>query len=182
MPGLPPFPASAGPGLAAPPAFAAFGLSLRPATAADFPGLRRLYADTRADEMAQVPWPPGLKQSFLDQQFDLQHRHYLQHYGDAAFLVLERGGEVVGRLYLQRTPPEHLVVDISLLEAWRGRGVGGALLARVQADAAAAGSGVFLHVRRDNHAARRLYLRLGFAPAPGGTDTHERMAWRPLAS
>ena len=139
------------------------------------------HADTRADEMACVPWPAGLKQSFLDQQFDLQHRHYINHYADADFLVLERAGEVVGRLYLQRRSPEHLVVDISLLGPLRGQGLGGALLAQAQADAAAAGCVLVLHVRRDNPAARRLYIRLGFL-ASGGSETHERLAWRPSAS
>lgn len=181
MSALPPFPVATGAGPATPPALAALGLRLRPATTADLPGLRRVYADSRADELAQVPWPPGLRQAFLDQQFDLQHTHYLQHYGDADFLVLERAGEVVGRLYLQRSAPEHLVVDISLRESLRGQGVGGALLAHTQAAAAASGCGVFLHVRRDNPGARRLYLRLGFVPE-GGTDSHERLAWRPSLS
>ena len=181
MGGLPPFPAPAGAGIAAPPALAARGFALRAATLSDLPALRRVYADSRAAEMAMAPWPEGLKQAFLDQQFDLQHRHYVQHYADAEFLVIERGGEVVGRLYLQRQPPEHLVVDISLRESQRGQGLGGALLVHAQADAAAVGRGLFLHVRRDNPAARRLYLRLGFEPA-GGTDSHERMAWRPSLS
>ena len=181
MSALPPFPVATGAGPATPPALAALGLRLRPATMADLPGLRRVYADTRADELAQVPWPPGLRQAFLNQQFDLQHTHYLQHYGDADFLVVERDGEVLGRLYLQRKAPEHLVVDISLRESLRGQGVGSALLAQAQAAAVAQGCGVFLHVRRENGAARRLYLRLGFLPA-GGTDMHERMAWRPSAS
>ena len=115
MGGLPPFPAPTGTGPATPPTLVARGFALRAAMPTDLPALRRLHADTRADEMACVPWPAGLKQSFLDQQFDLQHTHYLQHYGDADFLVVERDGEVLGRLYLQRKAPEHLVVDISLL-------------------------------------------------------------------
>lgn len=181
MGGLPPFPAPTGAGPATPPALVARGFALRAAMPTDLPALRRLHADTRADEMACVPWPAGLKQSFLDQQFDLQHRHYINHYADADFLVLERAGEVVGRLYLQRRSPEHLVVDISLLGPLRGQGLGGALLAQAQADAAAAGCVLVLHVRRDNPAARRLYIRLGFL-ASGGSETHERLAWRPSAS
>lgn len=177
MDGLPPFPGAGGAPLRLTAALASAGISLRPARESDLPALRRLYADTRAAEMAVVPWPPGLKQAFLDQQFSLQHRHYVVHFAAADFLVVESAGEVVGRLYLLRAEPMHRVVDISLFEARRGKGLGRALLEAVQAEAAALGRGVALSVARDNPQARRLYVRLGFVP-DGGSDTHEAMAWR----
>lgn len=177
MDGLPPFPASGGGPPRLPAALQARGLALRPAREADLPALRRLYADTRADEMARVPWPPGLKQSFLDQQFALQHRHYVLHFAAADFLVIESGTALVGRLYLLRGDTEHRVVDISLFEAWRGQGLGRALLEAVQAEAAGLGRGVALSVAPENAGARRLYLRLGFRPA-GAAGAHEAMAWR----
>ena len=181
MTALPPFPAPGGPPPPAPVALHAHGLVLRHAGERDLPGLRRLYGETRAAEMAQVPWPPGLKASFLDQQFALQHRHYVAHYPDADFLVIEAGTELAGRFYLQRTSPLHLVVDISLFEGWRGRGLGRALIEAAQAEAAALGRGVALSVAHANPAARRLYVRLGFEPV-GSNDTHERLAWRPSLS
>lgn len=181
MTALPPFPAPGGPPLPAPAALRAHGLVLRHAGETDLPGLRRLYADTRADEMACVPWPPGLKDAFLEQQFALQHQHYVAHYAGADFLVVDAAAGLVGRLYLQRTAAGHRVVDISLFEAWRGRGLGRALLEAVQAEAAALGRGVDLSVAHHNVDARRLYLRLGFEPV-GRDDSHERLAWRPALS
>lgn len=180
MDGLPPFPGAAGAPLRLPAALASAGITLRQATDGDLPALRRLYAETRAAEMAMVPWPPGLKQSFLDQQFGLQHRHYVAHFAAADFLVLESAGVMVGRLYLLRGESMHRVVDISLFEAWRGKGLGRALLEAVQAEAAGLGRGVALSVARDNPGARRLYASLGFE-SDGGSDTHEAMAWRPTA-
>ena len=68
----------------------------------------------------------------------------------------------VGRLYVDRWPREVRIVDISLLPEHRGRGLGGALLAAVFAEADAAGKPVSIHVERFNPALR-LYTRLGFA-------------------
>jgi ribosomal protein S18 acetylase RimI-like enzyme len=155
------------------------GFSLRAANDSDLPWLRDLYASTRAEEMAPVPWPEIAKRSFLDQQFGLQHQHYLKHFGDADFLAIEhaeRGS--VGRYYLQRVAPEHLLVDISLFPALRGSGVGTALIRQSQQDAAALGRGMRLHVQQSNPGARRLYERLGFV-ADGTEGTHRLMRWLP---
>lgn len=182
MNALPPFPARDQPVADTPASLRDRGFRLRAARSDDLPALAALYADTRAAEMAGVPWPQVAKQGFLDQQFQLQHRHYVLHYADADFMVVEHEGRLCGRYYLQRTPPEHLVVDISLLAAWRGQGLGAAMIRASQAEAAALGRGVGLHVARNNPGARRLYERLGFEPCEGGTDTHQRMRWHPVLS
>ncbi|HEU0152876.1 MAG TPA: GNAT family N-acetyltransferase [Arenimonas sp.] len=182
MNALPPFPARDRPVAGTPAYLLDRGFRLRAAGDADLPGLAALYADTRAEEMAGVPWPQVAKQGFLDQQFQLQHRHYVTHYADADFMVVEREGRLCGRYYLQRTPPEHLVVDISLLATFRGQGLGAAMIRATQAEAAALGCGVGLHVVRNNTGAWRLYQRLGFEDCDGGTATHQRMRWPPALS
>ena len=153
------------------------GLGLRPARAADLPWLRDLYASTRSAELAAVPWPEAAKRAFLDQQFALQHAHYLRHFADADFLIVETAQAPLGRLYLQRGAAQHVLVDISLLPAWRGQGVGTALIAQAQALAAAAGCALSLHVLHANPDAQRLYARLGFV-AGDASDTHLEMHWR----
>ncbi len=155
------------------------GFSLRAAHDDDLPWLRDLYASTRAEEMATVPWPEIAKRSFLDQQFGLQHLHYLAHYGDADFLAIEHAERgPVGRYYLQRTAPEHLLVDISVFPPLRGSGIGTALIRQSQQDAAALGRGMRLHVQHSNPGARRLYERLGFI-VDGTEGTHRPMRWSP---
>lgn len=152
------------------------GFALRPARDDDLPWLRTLYASTRAEELAAVPWPDEAKRAFLDSQFALQHQHYLLHYADADFLAIERDGAPMGRYYLQRRAPDHLIVDISLLPAARGQGVASALIEHSQRDAAALGRGLQLHVASDNLAAQRLYQRLGFALVDAN-GAHQRMRW-----
>ncbi len=159
-------------------AAAPFDIALRWARDGDRPALLALYATTRAEELAAQPWPEATRAQFVAQQYDLQHRHFVAHYADAEFLVLVRGPEVVGRLYVDRSAraPRDLVVDILLAPAWRGAGIGGALLRAVLADAAARGREVELHVLAWNLGARRLYERLGFHVADAGSP-HVLMRW-----
>ncbi|RDZ28224.1 GNAT family N-acetyltransferase [Lysobacter silvisoli] len=156
------FPAGRDDRLTAPALLSERGYALRPLHDGDLPWLRELYASTRAEEMAPVPWPDAAKRAFLASQFALQHQHYLAHYGDSDFLAIERDGAPAGRYYLQRAAPHHLIVDICLLPDERGRGVAAALIAHSQRTAAAQDCGLQLHVQSDNAAARRLYQRLGF--------------------
>lgn len=156
------------------------GFSLRWLHDDDLPWLRDLYATTRAEEMAPVPWPEIAKRAFLDQQFALQHQHYIAHYADTDFLAIEQAGRgPVGRYYLQRVAPAHLIVDICLFPGLRGSGVGGVLIRHSQAEAAALGHGMHLHVMRSNPAARRLYERLGFVVTDDTGTSHIPMSWAP---
>ena len=160
------------------PALLAHRIALRAEHDTDVPWLRDLYAGTRSDELAHVPWPEATKRAFVDQQFALQRTHYRQLYPDADFLIVQTPNERIGRLYLQRAAVQHVLVDISLLPHWRGRGVGTALIMHAQALAQAAGCGVALHVLHANPAARRLYARLGFL-AGDASSTHLAMHWQP---
>lgn len=179
-PRLAPFPAERPDRMQTPASLAGRGFSLRAVNDRDLPWLRDLYASTRAEEMAPVPWPEIAKRSFLDQQFALQHQHYLAHFGDTDFLAIERDGRPVGRYYLQRVAPEHLIVDISLFPDQRGQGLGAALIGQSQTEAAALGRGMRLHVNLANPGARRLYERLGFV-AGAMEGHHLPMRWTPAA-
>lgn len=152
-------------------------MSLRRAGDADLDFLRGLYRTFRAEEMLAVAWPQAAKDAFLNDQFRLQHQHYVRVFATADFLVVERAGEPIGRLYLDRGPERFLIVDIGFLPQWRSRGFGRALLAWVQDLARADGARrVELHVLPQNLRARRLYAALGFEDA-GVDGAHLRMAW-----
>jgi len=154
---------------------AAAGLAFRPISEADLAFLSRLYASTRTEELAVVPWSAAEKAAFLQSQFDAQHAHYQKHYRAADFLLVLRNDDRVGRLYLDRWKREHRIVDIALLPEHRGRGLGTALMQDLLDEAAAAGKSLSIHVEKFNPALR-LYRRLGFAKV-GDEGAYDLMRW-----
>lgn len=173
------FPSPAHPTWLETPGLSSSGLGLRLATESDLPFLRGLYAQSRAHELAHVPWPDAAKGDFCDSQFVLQHRHYVAHCIPAAFLVVLQEGRAVGRLYLHWTSDELRIVDLLLDAATQRLGIGTALLRWVQAVAIHAGFRVVsLHVGEHNDRAYALYRRLGFREEAPGEGGHRRMVWR----
>lgn len=152
-------------------------VEFRPITEADESFLRELYASTRADEMAQVPWSDEQKEEFLGFQFDAQHKYYQEQFPDAEFLVIEKVGVPIGRLYIDRRDDEHRLIDIALLSEHRGSGVGGEIMADILAEASEAGKLVRIHVERNNPA-MRLYERLGFEKIEE-QGVYYLMEWKP---
>jgi ribosomal protein S18 acetylase RimI-like enzyme len=123
-----------------------------------------VYASTRAEELAVVPWDDAQKDAFLRMQFDAQDAWYREAYAQASFEVILVEGAAAGRLYLHRGPSEIRIVDIALLPEHRGSGIGTSLLEALFEEADAAGKSVTIHVERMNPALR-LYERLGFSVA-----------------
>lgn len=141
-------------------------VTLRHATPTDEPFLCEVYASTRLDELAAAGWTAAQTDAFLRMQHDAQLATYRARHPRGAFLVVQLDGRPVGRLFLAVLDGHLRVVDLALLPAWRGAGIGTAVLAAVLAGADAAGRRVSLHVERGNRAAR-LYERLGFSRAGG---------------
>jgi ribosomal protein S18 acetylase RimI-like enzyme len=138
------------------------GCRFRRFTDADLPFLACVYASTRTAEVSIAPWSDAEKAAFLDAQFRAQHTHYQKYYPNADWLVIEYECEDIGRLYIERWPSQHRIIDIALLPEHRGKGFGEALLHDLLDEAAANGKDVSIHVEKLNPA-MRLYRRLGFA-------------------
>ena len=177
---LAPFPAERLDRMKTPAHLAERGFSLRTLHDGDMPWLCELYASTRAEELALVPWPETTKHAFLAQQFALQHQHFVTHFPDADFLMIEHASQgPVGRYYLWRTPREHLLVDISLIPNARNHDLGSQLIKQSQKEAQSSDCPMTLHVSHANVRARRLYERLGFVEVPSEAPTHAKMRWLP---
>lgn len=155
-------------------------IGLRPQTDADEAFLRAVYTSTRVEELAVTGWNDEQVAAFLAMQFEAQSVYYRATFADAAFDVIVVDGEDAGRLIVLRLDDEIRVVDIALLPAFRGRGVGASLLGDVIAEAAASGRRVVIHVERENPA-RSLYDRLGFVVVDEG-DVYLRMEWTPASA
>jgi len=137
------------------------GLTFRRIADGDLPFLARVYAATRTEELATTPLTDEQKAAFMEQQFRAQHAHYQKYYPNADWLVPMHGGEDIGRLYIERWPSQHRIIDIAFLPEHRGKGFGEALLRDLLDEAAACGKDVSIHVEKVNPA-MRLYQRLGF--------------------
>ena len=157
-------------------AAAGLGIAYRPISDDDLPFLDALYASTRAEEVAMTGWSAEMQRQFLAQQFDAQHRHYMRHYPDAEWLIVERDGEAIGRLYIEEWSSQIRIIDISLMPASRGRGLGAAILKDMLEMARIAGKTVSIHVEKNNPA-RHLYDRLGFA-AIEDKGVYDLLEWR----
>ena len=136
-------------------------LTLREATPEDEPFLFRVYADSRREELAHVPWTAEERHAFLASQFAAQYRYYREQYEGATYLVVFADAEPVGRLFVARWPAEIRIMDIALLTEQRGRGLGTRLLGALCDEADTNAVSLSIHVEKQNRV-RRLYCRLGF--------------------
>jgi ribosomal protein S18 acetylase RimI-like enzyme len=150
-------------------------VALRPATDADRDFLLALYASTRDEELSQVAWPEGQREAFVQMQFDLQDQQYRGNNPDGSFDVVEVDGQRAGRLYVDRRDDDIRIVDVALLPAFRGSGIGRRLISEVLDEARASGRTVSIHVEVHNRAAR-LYERLGFV-AVSERGVYRLMEW-----
>ena len=134
----------------------------RPIRPDDEDFLYSVYAGTRTDELAVVDWDEARKTAFLKMQFAAQHKHYQEHFPQAAFEIVLLDGHPIGRLYVDRREDEIRLIDIALLPEYRNGGIGTALLQELLAEATKARKPLRIHVERFNRALR-LYAHLGFA-------------------
>jgi len=155
-------------------------LGLRPATSEDEPFLRSLFATTRADELALMNWDENQKEAFITMQFNAQSRQYVMSYPHAHHRIILLNDAPIGRLLLDRGEREFTLVDVALLPAHRGAGIGTGLIQDLLKEAAAAGKPIRLHVLTSS-AAKRLYERLGFSRI-GGDAAYLEMMWVPPVS
>ena len=81
------------------------------------------------------------------------------------------------QLLLSDWEQEIRIVDIALLPAFRGSGLGSQVLAALQARARRAGKPLTIHVETNNPA-RRLYERLGFVEQ-ADKGVYLLMRWQP---
>ena len=142
-------------------------VTLRPVTSADEAFLYALYASTRAEEMALVPWNDQQRELFLRAQFAAQWCHYQEYYPTASHDVILLDEYPVGRLYLERTAEALNILDVTIAPEQRGRGLGTPLIRQLLEEATASERRVTIHIEPFNRA-RRLFERLGFAPVETG--------------
>lgn len=152
-------------------------LKLIPFSESDIPFLKKVYASTRDWEMALTDWPEEQIANFLNMQFELQHTHYQKYYPNAEFSIIHINDTPVGRLYLERTDEDILIIDIALLTEFRGKGYGYRLMKDIMAEGQQKNLPVRLHVEKLNPA-MTFYNKLGFKNIKE-RDIYYLMEWMP---
>jgi len=136
-------------------------ITLRDATAEDEGFLRQVYACTRAEEMALVPWTDEQREAFLRFQFDAQDSYYRSQFPEAAYQIILKDGAPVGRLYVYRNSTDMRILDITILPEHRAAGVGTSLIRDLQAEAEESNQPLNIWVENFNRS-QSLFKRLGF--------------------
>jgi len=152
-------------------------VTLRAVGPADEAFLLDVYASTRADELALVPWSEEQRQAFVRMQFAAQQEHYQKTYPEANHDIILLAGRPVGRFYIARKESEIRIVDIVLLPPERNAGVGSYLMRGLLDEAAHVGKPLRVYVESFNPSLR-LFERLGFYRT-GQNGMHILMQWDP---
>src|ERR1700752_1180766 len=156
-------------------------VSLRRVTDADHEFLVAVYANSRAAELAQVPWDEGQKDAFIRWQYARQKEEYDARYPDARYDVIMVDGIPAGRIWVGSDEKQIRLLDIALLAEFQNRGVGTHLLKQL-IDEATSTKKALRHMGFVlNYNAHRFYERLGFETIEdlGG---YKHMEYRPQQS
>lgn len=92
----------------------------------------------------------------------MEQEQLMQMYPDAELNIVMLDGEAVGRLYIHHGESADRILEIGLLEQYRGMAIGGKLVNAVIENAAKAGKTVRLQVAWFNQGAYAFYEKLGF--------------------
>ena len=153
---------------------------LRPVCVDDQAFLGALYFRSREDLQF-----PGADPDFVLQLIKMQQQAQLngfqQLFPEARHWVIEKASsaEPVGRAVINYGKNELRLVDIAVMPEHRRTGVGRFVLVALQQQASAGPCVVRLAVSKTNHAARQLYLGLGFG-IDSADELFEQMLWRPF--
>lgn len=143
----------------------------------DEPFLLSVYACTRADELALVPWSEDQKRAFVRMQFDAQRQHYQKFYPSGTEEIILSDTQPVGRLWVAHLADEIHVLDLTILPEFRNRGIGTSIIRALIGQGLKSDRPVNIQVETFNRSVR-LFERMGFVV----TDTqamHALLKWSP---
>lgn len=143
--------------------------------------LERAIHDANRDDLLLIDGEEDFVQSIFDLQYRARDQGYGQQYPNASYFMIEKTGATVGRLVVDFGHNEVRIVDIALIPAMHGMGVGTTVVQAIMTVAAKMPNEVSLSVRNDNKGAAALYRKLGFVldPHVPSTQMHTYLRWMP---
>lgn len=136
-------------------------IELRPVQVKDESFIETVYGSTREDELKRTNWPEQQKKTFIIMQSMAQSAEYKTKFPGAAFQVIVYKKKDAGRFYIWEGDKEIRLIDITLLPAFRRKGIGAFLLKELIKKSNKVQKKISLHVE-PNNPALYLYSNLGF--------------------
>jgi len=155
-------------------------LAVRPALPQDEIFLYDLYFAVRAPEFALAPVTPMQKEHLIRMQFRGQMSAYAQMFPNSCCHVVMLDGKPSGRLWVAMLESEYHLVDIAVHPSLQSKGIGTALIQRLQQEAARARLPIRCCVFRFNPGSLRFHQRLGFSIVREDL-MHYYLEWRSVA-
>ncbi len=152
----------------------------RAVTPGDEPFLHTLITATLTEELCAWAWPEAMRGQLLELQYRVRRQGVESTYPDSERRLILIDGQPAGWLVVARTAEEIHLVDVAILQQFRGTGAGTALIRELLEESRRTGVPVRLCVNVTNRAGR-LYERLGFRRT-GGNEVQHFMEWSPAGA
>jgi ribosomal protein S18 acetylase RimI-like enzyme len=136
-------------------------ITLRPVEEKDDLFIESVYRSTREEELSYTNWSELQKKAFISMQSTAQLAEYKTKFPGAAFRVIVCKKKDAGRFYTWENENEIRLIDITVLPAFRGQGIGSFLLGELIKRSDQLQKKISLHVDPANPVLQ-LYRRLGF--------------------
>jgi ribosomal protein S18 acetylase RimI-like enzyme len=136
-------------------------ITFRRAKESDRDFLYSVYRSTRINEPGICTWEKSELETFLQQQFTLQHTQYRANYPKGEFTIILADGTPAGRLYVNHGKKEIRIIDIALLPSYRMQGIGSHIIKRLIIESDQTGIPLTLYVEYNNPI-KAYYIKMGF--------------------
>ena len=125
------------------------------------PFIRTLFDSVRRPEFEMGGIVGEPLEQLLEMQFRAQRAHYANAYPERDDWIVVADGQDVGNWLVAELPSELRLIDVTLVNHERGKGIGTHLLKSLVEQADRSSKPVVLHVEMRNPA-QNLYRRFGF--------------------
>jgi ribosomal protein S18 acetylase RimI-like enzyme len=120
-----------------------------------------LFASHKLLELGAQNWPKAMQKQISEMQFNAFEVSIKKEYPGAHDSLISVDSELAGRIIVNETEDNIRIINLSLLPAFRNKGIGTKLIKDVISEASIKKKPVYFDVDKHNPAIS-LYIRLGF--------------------
>jgi ribosomal protein S18 acetylase RimI-like enzyme len=121
----------------------------------------KLFGEIKSSELFLDSWPEPVRCQMINMQYNAFMQSITTEFPHHIDYLIWHQSEKAGRLQLDKNKEAYRIINISLLPAFRNKGIGTRIINDILIEANRKGIPVFLEVDRINPA-QNLYFRLGF--------------------